>query len=262
MMVFRSVVVPLKAVVMNLLASAAAFGVLAAGGQRRALGRPGRHPRGDPGADPAARSGSSRSCSGSRWTTRCSCCPGSRRSTTGPATTRSPSPTAWPSPPGSSPPAPPSWSPCSSPSCSARTSSAKMFGIGLAAAVLIDATLVRMVLVPATMELLGDRNWWLPGLARPAAAEHPRRGPRGHRRRVRPAARSSAASAVRPTYRPRRGSSRNAPERAGTSRSRPVCRGAYLRMPWRATKGIRSHIFPKPRVRPAEVSASTTSTCA
>ena len=39
----------------------------------------------------------------------------------------------------------------------------KMFGIGLAAAVLIDATLVRMVLVPATMELLGDRNWWLPG---------------------------------------------------------------------------------------------------
>ena len=40
---------------------------------------------------------------------------------------------------------------------------AKMFGIGLAAAILIDATLVRMVLVPATMELLGDRNWWLPG---------------------------------------------------------------------------------------------------
>ena len=37
-----------------------------------------------------------------------------------------------------------------------------MFGIGLAAAILIDATLVRMVLVPATMELLGDRNWWLP----------------------------------------------------------------------------------------------------
>jgi RND superfamily putative drug exporter len=39
---------------------------------------------------------------------------------------------------------------------------AKMFGIGLAAAVLIDATIIRMVLVPATMELLGDRNWWLP----------------------------------------------------------------------------------------------------
>ena len=38
----------------------------------------------------------------------------------------------------------------------------KMFGIGLAAAIFIDATVVRMVLVPATMELLGDRNWWLP----------------------------------------------------------------------------------------------------
>jgi RND superfamily putative drug exporter len=39
----------------------------------------------------------------------------------------------------------------------------KMFGIGLAVAVLIDATIVRIVLVPATMVLLGDLNWWLPG---------------------------------------------------------------------------------------------------
>ncbi|CAN5135523.1 hypothetical protein BH18ACT4_BH18ACT4_00510 [soil metagenome] len=38
----------------------------------------------------------------------------------------------------------------------------KLFGLGLAVAVLLDATVVRMVLVPATMELLGDRNWWLP----------------------------------------------------------------------------------------------------
>jgi RND superfamily putative drug exporter len=38
----------------------------------------------------------------------------------------------------------------------------KMIGFGLAVAVLIDATIVRLVLVPATMELLGDRNWWLP----------------------------------------------------------------------------------------------------
>jgi RND superfamily putative drug exporter len=38
----------------------------------------------------------------------------------------------------------------------------QLFGFGLAVAVLIDATVVRMVLVPATMELLGDRNWWLP----------------------------------------------------------------------------------------------------
>jgi len=38
----------------------------------------------------------------------------------------------------------------------------KQIGLGLAVAVLIDATLVRMVLVPAVMELLGNANWWLP----------------------------------------------------------------------------------------------------
>lgn len=38
----------------------------------------------------------------------------------------------------------------------------KLFGVGLAVAVLLDATIVRMVLVPATMQLLGSRNWWLP----------------------------------------------------------------------------------------------------
>ena len=38
----------------------------------------------------------------------------------------------------------------------------KLFGVGLAVAVLLDATLVRMLLVPATMELLGERNWWIP----------------------------------------------------------------------------------------------------
>jgi len=38
----------------------------------------------------------------------------------------------------------------------------KLFGIGLAAAIFLDATLVRMVLVPAVMQLLGERNWWIP----------------------------------------------------------------------------------------------------
>jgi RND superfamily putative drug exporter len=38
----------------------------------------------------------------------------------------------------------------------------KLFGFGLAIAILLDATIVRLVLVPATMELLGDRNWWMP----------------------------------------------------------------------------------------------------
>jgi putative drug exporter of the RND superfamily len=41
--------------------------------------------------------------------------------------------------------------------------SLKMLGLGLATAVFVDATVVRMVLVPATMALLGKANWWLPG---------------------------------------------------------------------------------------------------
>jgi RND superfamily putative drug exporter len=36
-------------------------------------------------------------------------------------------------------------------------------GFGLATAIILDATIIRMVLVPASMELLGDRNWYLPG---------------------------------------------------------------------------------------------------
>jgi putative drug exporter of the RND superfamily len=38
----------------------------------------------------------------------------------------------------------------------------KMFGVGLSVAVFIDATVVRMILVPASMVLMGERNWWLP----------------------------------------------------------------------------------------------------
>ena len=38
----------------------------------------------------------------------------------------------------------------------------KQIGLGLTTAVLVDATIVRMVLVPATMELLGNANWWMP----------------------------------------------------------------------------------------------------
>ena len=38
----------------------------------------------------------------------------------------------------------------------------KQFGVGLAVAVLLDATIVRAVLLPATMKLLGDWNWYMP----------------------------------------------------------------------------------------------------
>jgi RND superfamily putative drug exporter len=56
----------------------------------------------------------------------------------------------------------------------------KQFGVGLATAVLLDATIVRAVLLPATMKLLGERNWylpkwleWLPGSASDVAEEPP-----------------------------------------------------------------------------------------
>ena len=52
----------------------------------------------------------------------------------------------------------------------------KTIGLGLAAAILIDVLVVRMVVAPAVMTLLGDRAWWLPALARPAAAADLARG--------------------------------------------------------------------------------------
>ena len=55
----------------------------------------------------------------------------------------------------------------------------KQFGVGLAAAILIDATIVRAVLLPATMKLLGEWNWYLPRVARVA--------PGGERRTSEPA---------------------------------------------------------------------------
>jgi RND superfamily putative drug exporter len=49
-------------------------------------------------------------------------------------------------------------------------------GIGMATAVLVDATVVRMVLVPALMQLFGRANWWIPPMARSRGAAA---GPRG-----------------------------------------------------------------------------------
>ena len=50
----------------------------------------------------------------------------------------------------------------------------KMLGFGMGAAIFLDATLVRMILVPATMSLLGHRNWWLPAwLDRSSLASRP-----------------------------------------------------------------------------------------
>jgi putative drug exporter of the RND superfamily len=68
----------------------------------------------------------------------------------------------------------------------------RMFGLGLTLAVAMDATLVRMLLVPAFMHLLGRRNWWAPprlarlhrriGFTEGAAARSVRRGTGGRHR--------------------------------------------------------------------------------
>ena len=52
-----------------------------------------------------------------------------------------------------------------------QTGNTQQIGLGLAGAIAIDATLVRCVLVPATMTLLGSWNWWAP---RPLARWHAR----------------------------------------------------------------------------------------
>jgi RND superfamily putative drug exporter len=55
----------------------------------------------------------------------------------------------------------------------AQVSFMRMFGVGLTVAILVDATLVRMVLVPAFMDMLGRANWWAP---KPLAWLHSRLG--------------------------------------------------------------------------------------
>ena len=66
----------------------------------------------------------------------------------------------------------------------------KQMGVGLALAVLIDATIIRGVLLPAAMKLLGNWNWymprrleWVPSLA---PEQHERRERAGRRRRLAP----------------------------------------------------------------------------
>ena len=94
----------------------------------------------------------------------------------------------------------------------------KLFGLGLAVAVLIDATLVRMVLVPATMSLLGRANWWLPGLARP----DPARTSTSKARARKPRSSTSSPSASSPP-----------PDRVAGVRSVRGCRREKRRQPRR-----------------------------
>ena len=80
----------------------------------------------------------------------------------------------------------------------------KQMGVGLAVAIFIDATIVRAVLLPASMKLLGERNWYLPSVAGVAAAglvggsaERRGVGDHGQARRARSASRARGATARR-----------------------------------------------------------------
>ena len=159
---FRSIVIPFKAIVLNLLSVGAAYGVLVWIFQDGHLESAPRLRVDRARSRPGCRCSCSWSCSGSRWTTTCSSSPGSAR---------------------------PSTAGCRRDEAVAHgikttagvvTSAAvvmiavfaifatlsllifKQLGVGLAVAVLIDATIIRGVLLPATMKLLGDWNWYLP----------------------------------------------------------------------------------------------------
>jgi hypothetical protein len=64
---------------------------------------------------------------------------------------------------------PPSWGA----TCSARLGLSKVLSAEPAAAIAIDATVIRMLLVPAIMHLLGRANWWLPQPADDTASPYP-----------------------------------------------------------------------------------------
>jgi hypothetical protein len=57
----------------------------------------------------------------------------------------------------------------------------KQLGLGMAVAIALDATVIRLVVVPASMRLMGDWNWWMPGRRAPArrAAGRARPAPPG-----------------------------------------------------------------------------------
>jgi RND superfamily putative drug exporter len=173
---FRSIVVPPKAIFLDLLSVGAAYGLLVLvfrdGIGNELLGSKRRRT-----PPPGWRCSSSRSCSGSRWASRCSCSAASASATSERATA-----TRLAYGVGST----------------ARliTGAAliiiavfwgfamgdlivfQQMGFGVAAAFLIDATIVRAVLVPVGMRLLGKWNWYLPGWLSWPPDTHVEGGPR------------------------------------------------------------------------------------
>ena len=59
----------------------------------------------------------------------------------------------------------------------ADVASLRQFGVGLAIAIVIDATLVRLVLLPAALRFAGDYAWYVPGFEERASAAHPGSAP-------------------------------------------------------------------------------------
>ena len=95
----------------------------------------------------------------------------------------------------------------------------KALGLGMAIAVALDATVVRALLVPATMRLLGRWNWWMPGAAR---AAHGRRLPPAPRREV---------EAARPMTTRERRAARRRRSRSSLAARRRCCRRPDPRQP-------------------------------
>ena len=164
----RSVLLPLKAIVLNLLTITAVFGVLVwifQDGRLEGCSAT----RARAASSRCTRSSSPRSPSRSRPTTGSSCSAGSKRPATAASTTETAVAFGLERTGGSCRPRR-----CSSSSRSARSaprgsSSIKEVGLGTGLAVLLDATIVRALLVPSLMCLFGRWNWWAPAL-RPALA--------------------------------------------------------------------------------------------
>ena len=94
----------------------------------------------------------------------------------------------------------------------------KEFGVGLAVAIAIDSTLVRCLLVPAIMVLMGKRAWWLPELDGPLVPHISIEGEEYFAARERPARRRRAEIRIATDFGP------SAPEEGTERCSRSTCR--------------------------------------
>ena len=109
----------------------------------------------------------------------------------------------------------------------------KLFGLGLAAAIFLDATVIRMVVVPAFMEVLGDANWWLPRWLRwiPEVAVGEAEGvivePPEYARRARaPKPRATKVSPRKKSAAKPTGAKRKQPAKRSGAKKKPATRGA------------------------------------